>query len=98
MAVKKTVKDFKREIVELRAQLAHAYHFASIGIDKAGTRNMMASGVLVHLTALGGREIIDPVVIKDGLSDDTIKAIKADMVRSYEIAVAFKPKVTAGVK
>lgn len=51
----------------------------------------MGSGVLLELTFIGGKEAISPVVIKDGLSAETIAAIKADIRRSYELAVAFKP-------
>jgi hypothetical protein len=41
---------------------------------------------------LGGRQIIPPVVIRDGFSADTLAAIRRDLVRSYESAIAFKPK------
>jgi hypothetical protein len=86
-----TIAKQQRQILDLEAQLAHAYHFAASSIDKASTKYMMASGVLLQLTANGGRELICPVMIKDGLSDETIAAIKADLKRSYELAVMFKP-------
>ena len=86
-----TKADLLRRIVELEGQLSCMYHFASQGIDKAGKKHMMASGVLLQLHALGGKEIIPPVIIKDGLSDDTIKAIKADLKESYDLSVMFKP-------
>lgn len=88
--VKRTKADLFREVVELKAQLASAYHFADAELHKAG--GLMGSGVLLRLTALGGREIIQPVVIRDGLSPATIAAIRADIVRSYETATVFKPK------
>lgn len=87
----KTLAQLKRENLEIKAQLAHAYHFADATIKEAGTRYKMASGVLLQLTAIGGKEIILPVMIKDGLSDETIAAIRADLRRSYESAVVFKP-------
>ncbi len=90
-----TRADLSRKVIELTAQLASAYHFASAKLDKAGTDHMMASGVLVQLHALGGRELISPVLIRDGLSPETIAALKADMARSYELAVMFKPKLPA---
>ncbi|GAA4648979.1 hypothetical protein GCM10023116_12530 [Kistimonas scapharcae] len=86
-----TRADLLRRILELEAQLASTYHFADRAIDKAGKDHMMASGVLLQLNAIGGHQIIPPVVIKDGLSDETIKAIKADLKESYELAVLFKP-------
>jgi len=86
-----TKADLLRRILELEAQLASTYHFAGISLDKASKKHMMASGVLLQLNAIGGHQIIPPTVIKDGLSDDTIKAIKADLKESYDLAVAFKP-------
>lgn len=87
----KTRADIIRENVELKAQLAHVYHFADAAISKAGGA-LMGSGVLVTMHALGGRELICPVVIRDGLSEATIAALRADLARSYALAVAFKPK------
>jgi hypothetical protein len=90
--VKPTRQQLERQILELESQLAHRYRFAELEIDKASTAKMMASGVLLQLTALGGREIINPVVIRDGLSPETIAAIKADLHRSYELTVMHKTK------
>lgn len=81
----------QRENMELRAQLAYVYANASRDIEKAGA-NLMASGVLVQMHALGGREIIPPVVIIDGLSAETIAAFRADLLRSYQRATEIKPK------
>lgn len=89
---KPTRKDLEHQVLELKAQLACAYAQASRDIEKSGTDHMMASGVLLQLTALGGREIIKPVVILDGLSDETIEALRKDLIRSYELATAYKPK------
>lgn len=79
-----------RKILELESQLAHRYSFAMTEIDGASIDRLMGSGVLLQLTGIGGKDIIHPVVIKDGLS---LEAIKADLVRSYDLAVMFKPKV-----
>ena len=86
-----TIAQLRHEVMELEAQLAHAYHFASAYLDKVGTSHLMASGVLVQMHFLGGKEAIPPVVIKDGLSKETIEALKADLLRSYNLAVVFKP-------
>jgi len=88
---KPTRQDLERQILELNGQLAYVYAQASRNIEKASTNHMMASGVLLQLTALGGREIIKPVVICDGLSDETIEALKKDLARSYELATMHKP-------
>lgn len=84
-------QEMERKIRELEAQLVHRYHFAARTIDKAGIKSLTGSGVILSLVTLGGREIIEPVCIRDGLSDETIAALKADFSRSYEIATMFKP-------
>lgn len=91
-AAKLTKAGLLRKVAELESQLAHVYHFADAQIDKAGQASLMASGVVMTLTALGGRELIPPVCIKDGLSPATIAAIRADLRRSYELAIAFAPR------
>lgn len=91
MVKKPTRQELERKIRELEAQLVHRCHFASRTIDKAGTKSLTGSGVILSLVTLGGREIIEPVCIRDGLSDETIAALKADFSRSYEIATMFKP-------
>lgn len=89
---RETRADLSRRIRELEAQLAYTYHIASSTLHKAGQDRMMASGVLLTLNALGGAEIIPPVVIRDGLSAETIAAIRADIARSFDLATQFKPK------
>lgn len=92
MKKKPTTKaDLQRKVKELEAQLAHQYFFATQGLNKAGKQHCMASAVILELTFLGGTKVIDPVAIKDGLSDETIAAIKADLKRSYDSTVEFKP-------
>jgi len=93
---KKTRAQLVRQVLELESQLAHRYAFAAVELHRAGTASRMASGVLLQLSAIGGKEIINPVMIKDGLSDATIAAIRADLDRSYNLAVAHKPADTKG--
>jgi hypothetical protein len=81
-----------RKILELESQLAHRYHFANQTIDKCSTKHLMASGVLLQLTGVGGKELINPVMIKDGLSTETIEAIKKDLKRSYDLAIMYAVK------
>lgn len=82
----------ERKMLELEAQLIHVAHFADHNLANIKPESFAASGVLLQLTALGGREIIPPVVIKDGLSQETIDAIRRDLVRSFNIMTEFKPK------
>lgn len=89
------IAELERKLNEALAGQAHVYHFASASLDKASTDHLMASGVVITLTVLGGREIFSPVLIRDGLSKETIAALKADFARSYGNAVSFKPSGAA---
>lgn len=84
-----TKADLRRKCKELEAHLTSTYHFASATLDKAG--NLVGSAVIVELTALGGRQLINPVAIRGGLSQDTLDALRRDIARSYDEAVEFKP-------
>lgn len=86
-----TKADLQRKVKELEAQLAHQYHFTTRTIDKAGMQHCLGSAVILELTFLGGAKVIEPVAIKDGLSAETIAALKADLKRSYDLTVEFKP-------
>lgn len=88
---KPTKAVLERKVKELEAQLAHQYHFAHAQIGKASIDKTFGSAVILELTFLGGHKVIEPVAIKDGLSNETIAAIKADLKRSYERTVEFKP-------
>jgi len=86
------IVELERKLGEALAGMAFNYHLASSTIDKASTDHLMGSGVIITLTVLGGREIFSPVMVHDGLSKETIEALKADLVRSYELATMMKPK------
>lgn len=97
MQTKKTkaqrIAELERKLIEAIAGDASAPHFACAGLDKASTDHLAASGVILTLTVLGGRKICEPVLIRDGLSKETIAALKADLVRSFELATLYKPKL-----
>jgi hypothetical protein len=88
---KPTNKQLTREVLELKAQLASAYHFAAKTLGQASTAKLMASGVLVQLTGIGGKELVVPFMVKDGLSEETIEALHSDITKSYDMSVMFKP-------
>lgn len=89
---KATKSDLRRKITELESQLSHAYYSADVGLDKAGQKHFMGSGIVMTLTGLGGKELVPPVCIKDGLSQETIDAIRADLRRSYELSNLLAPR------
>lgn len=86
------ISELERKVQEAIAGQVHVYHFADASIDKASVDHLAGSGVIITLTALGGREICSPVLMRDGLSKETIEALREDLRRSYELATLFKPK------
>lgn len=89
--LKPTRAELSRRILELEGQLAGAYGRADRALENAGDA-LHASGVLLQLTALGGRPIVEGVVIVDGLSAATIAALRGDLRRSYTLATMERPK------
>lgn len=87
------IQTLERKLMETQAQLIHVLHFSCADLNKASMDKMHGSGVIITLTALGGRQLIEPTLITNGLSDTTIQALKADMVRSFEYKTEFKPKL-----
>lgn len=81
-----------RERDEALAGQVHTYHYASYALNKLSTDHLAASGLILSITVLGGKELFSPVMIRGGLSKETIAALKADLVRSYSLAIAFKPE------
>jgi hypothetical protein len=86
-----TKATLERKIKELEAQLASTYHFADAELLQASRKSYMGSAVIVEITALGGNVVMQPVAIRDGLSANTIAALRADIAKSYEDATVFKP-------
>lgn len=86
-----TRADLLRKIEELEAQQAGILHFADVRLDKAGDC-LMGSAVIVRLHTLGGSEITPTFAIRDGLSPETIAALRKDIVRSWKLATLFKPR------
>ena len=80
------------KLKEAIASQVHVYHFADLALNKLSTDNLTGSGVILELTVLGGKTGIEPTLIRDGLSKETIKAIQNDLKRSYDLATMFKPR------
>ena len=81
----------RRKVAELEAQLASSYHFASMTLSDAADK-MQGGAVILRLTALGGKELITPVAIKNGLSQESVAALRADIARSWDYALELAPK------
>lgn len=96
MKIKQTkaqrIAALERQLQEAHAQQVHTAHFASIGLERASTKRFAASAVIITVTGLGGEQLVVPTAIRGGLSDASIAALQADLVRSYNDALVFKPK------
>lgn len=100
MSTKVSKKDariaaLERELLEAEAAQIHNLHFSSHALAKASEERMKGSAVIITISALGGREIVGPTMINNGLSQETIAALEADMLRSWNEALVFKPKGAA---
>lgn len=56
----------------------------------------MGSGVVLQISAIGGKEVLPAVMIRDGLSAATVKAIQEDLRRSFELATLVNPAMARG--
>lgn len=85
---RKTRAQLERDLVEVRAGSVSNLGFAHRGISKLSTDHCMGSGVLMEISTIGGDRATS-ILIRDGLSLETIGAIKADIVRSHRLACEF---------
>lgn len=60
-------------------------------LDKLDTDRFIGSGLIVTVAYLSGEQAFEPVMICNGLSKETIAALKADLVRSFNYATEMKP-------
>lgn len=86
------IAELEKKLLHSQACQLHTLHFASYALDKAGTDRFMGSGIILQMHGYNGKELFAPVCIKDGLSEDTIKALQADLARSYRTLTEFKPR------
>lgn len=85
------IAKLESQLKESNALQVHNYHFAHEALKKTGVKQFMGGAVVLTLTGLGGKSLVDPVAIRDGLSDATIAALQADLIRSFELATLFQP-------
>ena len=92
VAQKQRIEELENKLRSAEAYQVHKLHFASYALDKLSTDRMYGSGVIISITSLSGKPLVDPTVISDGLSPETIAALQADMRRSFEKRTESKPK------
>lgn len=81
------IEELKRKVVEQAASAPASYKRALDQMKGLGTDRMMASGIVVQVTAISGRPLLGPVMILDGLSESTIKELEADLKRSLQLVI-----------
>ena len=86
------IEELENKLRSAEAYQVHKLHFASYALEKVSTDRMRGSGVIISITALSGKPIVDPTVVSGGLSPETIAALQADMRRSFEERTELKPK------
>lgn len=90
--LKKKIAELEARVVDTEASLASTYFYASDQLNNLSEAKMTASGVVITIKKLGGREGMMPAMIRDGLRPETIAALKAELKKSYELATLFKPE------
>lgn len=86
------IVELERKLYECGPYNIYRHHFASKALDKLSTDRLMGSGVILSLTKVGGEMPFEPVMICNGLSKETIAALKADLARSFNYATEMKPE------
>ena len=88
--LKARIAELEKKLLVAEASQVHNHHFADMAIGKAA--NCMGSGVILTIKKLDGSNLVDPVMISNGLSDASVAALRADLVRSFQYATELKPK------
>lgn len=98
------IQELREEVKALKAQLKEKallnqyqassimnYHIASINLLKLGRAHLLGSGLILSIHHLNGKEAIEPVCIKDGMSSKSINSLLDDIQYSFDLAVSFTP-------
>lgn len=80
------IQDQQRKIKELEACRIMNKSMAYNALHKFGDA-CFGSAVIITIECLGGKLKIDPFAISDGLSNETIAALKADIKKSIDLTV-----------
>ena len=87
-----TLKRLTRERDEALAQIPYRHAFASNALHKLSTDRLLGSGVILSLTLLGGQQPFEPVMISNGLSNETIKALRNDLFVAFSTTPKSSPR------
>ncbi len=83
------IKEMSGRIKSLEAQDVGAIYAAMRDIGKTGQDKYMASGIIVTVTNLSGKELIAPTLVQDGFSSESIEALGADFHRTMMLRLSY---------
>lgn len=86
--IKETKKQLKQRIITLQSQIPSAYTAAIRNVENCGTSNYTGSGVILKLTDFNGKELVSPVCITDGLSNEAIDILTREFEISLQLTLA----------
>lgn len=79
------------KVCQHKSALIHTYHFSGNEMLTCNRDRMLGSGVILAIYDLSGKTRVSPVMLKDGLSNETINSLLNDMQYSFDNAVSYKP-------
>ena len=89
------MENLERELEVLKAENIHRLTDAYKKIDKCTTTNYMASGITLTIKNINEKNFVvcEEFLISDGLSNETIQAIKNDIKRAYDLKMSYIQKL-----
>lgn len=84
------IDTLKRKLKEAEASLVHQLYFAANTLKKFSIDKITGSTIILEISDLGGKTVLGPVAV-NGFSAETITALTADMKRTYEDRIKYKP-------
>lgn len=79
------IRKLQQEILVLRSSDIGAYKQALHDIKTLNGGRYMASGLIITITDLSGKVVLNPVTVTDGLSTSTIDSLTADIRKSLNL-------------
>lgn len=86
----KTIQQLEAEIKVLRASLLCHLKAAYHDLKNCGVNRYMASGLVITITNLEGKEVVEPFMCQDGLEESTISALQQQIKKTETLALISK--------
>lgn len=90
LCLQKKLEDM--QINEAVCSQIHNYHFASNEIIELNKDRFLGSAVILGgVYSLSGKQLVKPITITDGLSNNTINGLLDDIQSTFDHKIEFKP-------